>query len=719
MIAALALPAFAQVASLHGIVTDPSGAAVPGASVTLAGPGPAKTARTDRSGAYTFSGIALGDYSVRVVAPGLALASPTSVSLQGPDQTLNLSLQVAAMSEKVTVRESAGPTISTDTANNASALVLKGDDLQALSDDPDDLAADLQALAGPSAGPNGGSIFVDGFSGGELPPKESIREIRINANPFAPEYDKLGYGKIEIFTKPGTDKYRGTVDYNFAKQFWNSRNPYAPVKAPFQLDEFEGNAGGPLGKRASFTVDAQRNMVDNGSIVNAVTLNPVTLAPTAFQGFSIVHGRYTKVSPRVDYQLSPNHTLMLRYGVTHSDVPDNGVGAFDLATRTSHTQFTNQTVQIAETAVLGSAVNETRFQFYRSASQAIATDMNPQILVLGSFNGGGSPNGRSFDTQNSYEFQNYTSMLHAAHSAKFGIRLRGQTDDSVSPQNFNGAFTFGGGALEPVLNTQNQPVFDASGEPELAPISSIERYRRTLLFQQMGDTPAQIRALGGGATQFSLNAGTAALAVHQFDAGIFAGDDWRVRSNLTLSLGMRYELQTNIHDWRDISPRIAFAWAPGSNAKSKGKTVLRGGFGVFYDRFPLANTLTADRFNGLVQQQYVVNNPDFFPNVPTAASLAGRIDASHLCNQLPLARALHHAIGCHAGAATARQHHLGGDVYQFARRAPSALGRYQRAPAWNLYWSYRQRRLSAGAFRPCLSDGLARNLQPESDDCQR
>jgi hypothetical protein len=622
-IAICAPPAYTQTATLHGTVTDPSGAAVPGAKVTLSGAGTAKSANSDRLGAYVFTGLALGDYTVQAAAQGLALPAPEKLTLQAGDRALNLALEVSAMSEKVTVRENAAPTVSVDSSSNASALVLKGSDLDALSDDPDDLAADLQALAGPSAGPNGGSIFVDGFSGGELPPKESIREIRINANPFAPEYDKLGYGKIEIFTKPGSDKYRGQVDYNFAKDFWNSRNPYAPVKAPFQLDEFEGNAGGPLGKRASFTVDAQRNMVDNGSVTNAVTLNPSTLAPETFAGFSIVHGRYTKVSPRVDYQLSPNHTLMVRYGVTHSDVPDNGVGGFDLASRSTHTQFTNQTVQIAETAVLGSAVNETRFQFYRSATEALANSASPEIQVLGSFNGGGSQNGRSFDTQNSYELQNYTSMLHGAHALRFGVRLRAQTDDSVSPQNFTGVFTFGGGALEPVLNAQNQPVLDASGQPELALISSIERYRRTLLFQQMGYSPTQIRNLGGGATQFSINAGTAELAVHQMDAGLFAGDEWRVRPNVTLSLGLRYELQTNIHDWRDISPRIAVAWAPGATGKGRSKTVLRGGFGIFYDRFSLGNTLTADRFNGLVQQQYVVTNPDFFPNAPLAASLGG------------------------------------------------------------------------------------------------
>ena len=157
----------------------------------------------------------------------------------------------------------------------------------------------------------------------------------------------------------------------------------------------------------------------------------------------------------------------------------------------------------------------------------------------------------------------------------------------------------------------------------LTPITSIERYRRTLLLQQLGYTPATIRALGGGATQFTINTGTAELAVHQVDAGIFVGDEWRVRPNFTLNLGLRYEAQTNIHDWRDLAPRLAFAWAPGGSAKKRAKTVLRAGFGIFYDRFALGNTLTAQRFNGLVQQQFVVPNPDFFPNVPDPATLQG------------------------------------------------------------------------------------------------
>jgi hypothetical protein len=579
----------AQTATVRGQVTDESGAVVPAAKVTVTGRS-AKSTTADESGAYRFTDLPPGDYAVLASAPNLTQDGPTKIALKAGAQSLNLVLHVASRADKVTVQESGAPSVSVESTNNASAVVLRGADLDALSDDPDDLAADLAALAGPSAGPNGGSIFVDGFSGGQLPPKESIREIRINQNPFSPEYDKLGYGKIEIFTKPGADKYRGTAQWNFANDFWNTRNPYAPVKAPFLLNELEGSAGGPLTKRSSFTLEAQRNMVDNGSIANAVTVNPQTLAIQPFAGIVTTPGRWFNISPRVDYQLNEKNTLMFRYGFTHSDVRDNGIGGFDLPERGYHSQFTNQTVQTADTMLVGAAINETRFQFYRSASQAVANTTGPAIQVLGSFNGGGSPVGQTFDTQNSYELQNYTSMVQGRHSWRFGVRLRGQTDDSVSPQNFNGTFTFGGG-------------------PD---ISSIERYRLTLA-----------HAPGGGATQFTMASGMPELSVRQVDAGVFAGDEWRLRPNFTLNLGFRYETQSNIHDRRDFAPRIAFAWAPGTTGSKRGKTVVRAGFGMFYDRFPLSGTLAAARFNGIVQRQFVVTNPDFFPNVPRPADLAG------------------------------------------------------------------------------------------------
>jgi len=239
--------------------------------------------------------------------------------------------------------------------------------------------------------------------------------------------------------------------------------------------------------------------------------------------------------------------------------------------------------------------------------------------VLSSFNGGGAQTGHGFNTQHSYELQNNTSIAHAKHFWRLGVRLRRESVDNVSPQNFGGSFTFGGGnALSGDLLSCALPP-----QPTISSITSIERYRRTLVLQQLGCSPVLIRALGGGATQFTISAGNPEMSAGQWDAGAFVGDEWRVNPALTLSLGLRYEAQSNLAHWRDFSPRIAIAWAPRATAKTaRLKTVVRAGFGIFYDRFALANTINARRYNGIVQQQYVVTNPDFFPVVPSISVIA-------------------------------------------------------------------------------------------------
>jgi Carboxypeptidase regulatory-like domain len=591
LIAALSIAptVFAQKATLRGQVTDETGAIVPKATVTLTGTkGQVFVAITDDRGMYIFPGAPPGDYFVTGSAPELITPEPIKLSLKaGTTTTLNLQLKVLATAQHVTVEEAAGPAVSTEASSNASAVVLRGEDLQALSDDPEDLMTDLQALAGPSAGPNGGSIFIDGFSGGELPAKESIREVRVNQNPFSPEYDKLGLGRIEIFTKPGTDRYHGTMNYNFADDVWNSRNPYSAEKAPLVLNELEGNMGGPLGKRTSFTLDAQRNTVDDGAIINAVIVDPQTLAIQPLLSTYTVPQRFTRLSPRIDRQLNEENTLMFRYSVTHSDIHGTGIGSFNLSSSGYDYSYLNQLAQATETAVLGSSINETRFQYFRSAIQRNPYAVTPSIEVLNSFVSGGAQMGYSPDTQNNFELQNYTTISKGAHVWKFGARLREQSEDSVSRNNFNGTFVFGGSA----------------------DLSSIELYQRTLA-----------GAPGAGPTQFVITTGAPELRLRQLDLGAFAGDDWRARPNLTLSYGLRYETQTNIHDWLDFAPRVAVAWAPAAGGKNP-KTVLRAGFGTFYDRFPLFDVLSARRFNGIVQQKYVITNPDFFPNVPSLAGL--------------------------------------------------------------------------------------------------
>ncbi len=602
---------------------------VPAATVMLNGPSGGRTTKTTIDGSYVFADLPPGDYTLRASAPQLVLRKPATITLRSAPQTVDLVLDVLAEKQEVTVEENAKPSVSTEASANASAVVMQGSDLDALSDNPDDLAADLQALAGPSAGPNGGTIFIDGFSGGQLPPKNSIREIRINQNPFSPEYDKLGFGRVEIFTKPGTDKFHADLGYNFATDKWNSRNPYAAEKAPFHLHELREMVSGPLGKRASFNLTFLREWVDNGNVVNAVIVDPHTLALTPFTDTPVAELRRTAVTPRIDYQLSTNHTLSVRYSYNRDIVRNAGTGGFNLESRGYHNDALGQTLQVTETAVVNtSIINETRFQYFRPATVSQANLPGPAVQVLGSFNGGANPIGRTTDMQNNFELQNNTSVLRGTHSIRFGFRLRTSSASNVSPQNYAGTFTFSGG-LAPQLDASFQPILDPSGQPVMANISSIDSYQRTLHFQQTGLPAPQIRQLGGGASQFSINAGIAAISGDQIDLGAFLGDDWRVRPNLTLSLGLRYETQTNIHDWTNFAPRIGVAWAPGGGAgRARPKSVLRAGFGMFFDRFALGNVLATQRFDGATQQQYFVANPDFYPIVPPVGSLPGPLPSS-------------------------------------------------------------------------------------------
>ncbi|MBV9146983.1 MAG: carboxypeptidase regulatory-like domain-containing protein, partial [Acidobacteria bacterium] len=181
--------------TLRGKVADPSGAVVPGAVVTLkSATGETRSASSGADGSYAVNGLSAGQYSMSVSAQGFAPFTKTGINVAaGRPQTLDIPLEIEVVQEKVDVQSEAN-TLDTSSQNNANTVVLRGKDLDALSDDPDELESELTALAGPSAGPSGGQMYIDGFTAGQLPPKSAIREIRINQNPFSAQYDKLGYG---------------------------------------------------------------------------------------------------------------------------------------------------------------------------------------------------------------------------------------------------------------------------------------------------------------------------------------------------------------------------------------------------------------------------------------------------------------------------------------------------------------------------------------------
>ena len=608
--------------SLRGLVKDELGAAIVGATVTIIDPtGTAKTAVTNGEGVYTVTGLTPGKYTIIVAAQGFAPSDETEVDVAaGQRQTLDVDLKVTIEEQNVTV--AAETPLSTESTNNANQTLITGKDMDALPDDPEELAAALQALAGPSVGPNGGQIFIDGFTGGRLPPKESIREIRINQNPFAAENDQPS-GRIDILTRPGTDKMRGSMFLNFEDESLNSRNPFSANRTAYQVRQYGGNLGGPIvAKKASFFVDFQRRETDDNELVKGTMLDP-NLNPIEF-GFGVVTPRRNLTfSPRIDYQLNANNTLIARYSYNRNNLQNAGVSGFSLPERAYDTASTQHQFQVTETAVLNAAmINETRFQFTRNRNELFGNNTIPTLNVSGSFISGGSQVGEVLTDNTSWELQNFLAWQKGNHALKFGGRVRGVSISDSNPNNFGGTYVFTGGFV-PTLDANNQPLFD---QPIF--VDSLERYRRSLFFSDpsFALTPEQIRARGGGASQFSISNGNPLATVKQIDAGLYAQDDWRVRPNLTFSFGVRYENQSNISSLLNFAPRVAMAWSPGAaNSTRPPNMVIRAGGGIFYNRFSENNTLQANRFNGSNQQQFSVTERPIYQDVNGVLSFVGAL----------------------------------------------------------------------------------------------
>lgn len=583
IVGVLSSEAFAQ--STGGVtvqVQDALGSVVVGAAVTLvSGDGKEKNGVTNNQGEVTFRNLAPGKYKLKVSAPNFAMYENTEAIVE-PGKTAELIalMTVEVVEEVVNVDSDDG--VSVDPVGSASATILKGADLDALPDDPDELAAALQALAGPSAGPNGGQIYIDGFTGGQLPPRESIREIRINQNAFSAEYDRLGFGRIEILTRPGSDKFRGSAFMNFNDESLNSRNPFAANRAPTQMKFFGGNISGPIQKgRSSFFLDLNRRVQDSNAVINALVLDP-NLNPVIFSEDVTVPTNRFSISPRFDYQINEKHTLVARYSYTRSNSSNQGIGNLTLASRASASKNRDHDFRVTETMIINpKTINETRFRYEYGKNSQIGDNSIPALNVGSAFTGGGSQVGRSFSRSHQWELQNYTTTSigkNSQHAVKFGVRIRGNDITDRSENNFGGSFTF----------------------------TNLDSYRNAILGTAFP-------------TQYTVTVGNPQQTVSQTDIGIFFTDDWRLSPGLTISAGLRYENQTNTSDNLNFAPRLSVAWAPGAGGATPPKTVFRAGFGMFYDRVSENLTLQARRFNGIEQLNLIVNSTDPDPMRRAAA----------------------------------------------------------------------------------------------------
>ncbi|HKQ87462.1 MAG TPA: carboxypeptidase regulatory-like domain-containing protein [Candidatus Acidoferrales bacterium] len=581
-----------ETGTLRGTITDPSGAAVVGATITVTpSSGQPTTATSNATGAYDVRGLAPGLYSVTSNAPGFQQFQNSAVVITaGQAKTLDIPLAIQAEQQQVQVNAES-QALDVNPENNADAIVIKGADLDALPDDPDELQADLQALAGPSIGPNGGQMYIDGFTAGELPPKSSIREIRINSNPFSAEYDRVGFGRIEIITKAGGNQTHGSFFVMGNSKAFNTANPYANAAVPgYYTLQYNGNIGGSLGKNLSYFFTAQQRRINEAEL--GALYDPQTFTAT-YSGLSVSNPRITtQFSPRIEYNLSKNNTLSVRYSYNRNHSENNGVSSFSTPQAAYNTTSYEHSIQISDTQVWGnSLVMDTRFQFNDSHANTAPLSNAVNISVPSYVTLGGASQGVSSNTNQSYELQNYFTMSHGKHGLNFGVRWRDGQYDVTQLSNANGSFEFATAAQFMAAETalRNNQAIDPADYP----------------------------------TRFTIATGNAFASVNLFDVGAFFQDDYRWKPNVTISAGLRFETQTDMPDHTDFAPRVAIAWGVGKTKTGSPNFVLRGGWGIFYDRFSEGNVMALTRLNGVHQINYEVDGAgvNFFPNIPPASAL--------------------------------------------------------------------------------------------------
>jgi Carboxypeptidase regulatory-like domain/TonB dependent receptor len=563
-------------ATIHGKISDPSGALIPGSTVTISNSKgqTVATATADAAGSYEVHSVAPGTYTVTATSQGFAPFVSQGIAIAaGQVKRIDIAMAIETTQQSIVVSDET-PTVSVDADNNSTSIVIKGKDLEALSDDPDELSNELSALAGPSAGPNGGQIYIDGFTGGQLPPKSSIREIRVNQNPYSAEYDRLGFGRIEILTKPGTDKLHGQFMIQGNDSSFNTGNPFTPNIPPYYSYQYNGTLNGSINKNTSFFISAEHRSINNVSVFDT-PCDALGNCPGDINGtIGNPHSR-TNVSPRIDLQIGQKNTLTVRYQYFH-DSESGEITATQLPTLSDSTTTNDNSIQISDTEVISDhIVNETRFQYDRNISTTAPVSSAPTIQVEEStFTAGGSSSQSVHDHTDRWEFQNLTTMSLGKHALKFGTRLRDSRDANFADSGFNGTFTF-----------QDPTSYSSAVKSAINGTTS-------------SATPIQL----------TYATGIQSAIGNVFDGAAFIQDDWRFNPRLTLSAGLRWESQNHVSDHSDWAPRFSLAYALDGKGGKQAKTVLRAGYGIFYDRLGIADFLTINR--STIQQQFTLGNGD-------------------------------------------------------------------------------------------------------------
>jgi hypothetical protein len=549
---------------ISGTVRDPSDAAVVGARVTLAGPDgkPVATVMANDKGEFRFDKLAAGLYTIGIEHQGFRPASVAADVTTRPRVSLHVTLVIASVNEEVNVTvDSTASQVSTEVAENQNSNTITASALDSIPVfDQDYLSTISRFLDDGSIATSGVTLVVNGLeANGPGVTSSAIQEIKINQNPYSALFSRPGRARIEIVTKGGSEKFHGSVNFMFRDSMFDATNALAVVKAPEQRRYYEGSLTGPLGTggKTTFLISLERDEQDRQAIVVANTPGG-PLNENAPQPMRHLFG-----SGRVFRDFGKSDQFWIGYSYESRDTSNQGVGGTTLPEAGTRSQFVEHEVNAGYTHIFSpKLINQLRFLVGGMNAPTISNNAAPRIVVADAFTGGGAQ-GDTHRTEFHFEGNDVVSCTAGKHELKFGIEA-----PDISRRGLNNS-----------TNTAGTYYF-----------SSIADYAAGL--------PATFTAQRGQPR---------VVFVEKILAG-FVEDNIRLKSNLSLSLGARYYWQNYFHDIaHDLAPRLGFAYSPGK----RGKYVVRGGAGIFYDRSgwsPIADLL---QFNGVNLQRFIVENPSY------------------------------------------------------------------------------------------------------------
>ncbi len=584
----IALPLHGQ--SCIGTVLDPSGAAIAGADVQLQAT-PPQTTTTNQRGTFTLRCAGSDPYPISVHADGFADSQITGRA--GANVTVHL--RIADVHTEVEVGKDSG--VSVDTDHGAGTHTLTAEDLQGMADDPDDFKRQLQVLAATSGGAPGQAIItVDGFQNSSaLPPKSSIASIRINPDMFSAEYDRPPYqgGRVEIFTKPGRDSLHGALFFTDSDSSLNATDPFALTGTPAGKRRYGFELGGPIRKQKSdFFLALERRDIHEFNVVNAFVLDSQQ-DEAAFHQSIPAPQRLWIGSVRTDWQLTPKNMLAATYSANINDSDNVGSGGLVLEESGYTSTVGEQNLRLTDMFTISpTLLNEAHIGYTWKHTTDVPLSTATSVQVAGAFTGGGATAGHLQDRERDLEVDDDLLWSHRTHSVKVGVESIGAMIHDYDPDTFNGAFVFGGG---------------------------LQQYRL------------------GVATTYNLTQGQPLVPLQQWRVALYAQDQWKLKTNLSIAMGLRYALQTSPTSFANLVPRLGIAWSP----DRKQHWVIHARGGLFSNPVLPDVTTEAYRLNGRRQTQtllYAPSTPDaiavettrkFAPSLGQSWSFQSQLGVEH------------------------------------------------------------------------------------------